>query len=220
MTTAHYQAAATRLACVLLALFLSGCGDSVTRYRIDGAFEDFCVPRSIDSTPTRPGTDAQVRGGFTLSGCWNASGEACKGPKTMTSLAVVSKNDYSGWRFGDFGDGAHIKNVAISQSANAKNLANNLIAIPERAGSKTWFIWQLMDTPHTAVRENDQLMAVCEALDEYQGYSCDRRILGPDYTLIYSYFSSNTLPTSFVPLDAQVLSSVETLRCRQQAPNT
>jgi hypothetical protein len=215
MTTVRIPVPAMRLVFLTALVFLAGCGESVTSYRIEGAKGDFCVSDSLDATPARPRSDTAYTGGFTLNGCWGSDGVACKGPESVVSMAVVPQKYHSGWRFFDFGSGAHFSDVAVSHGAHARVLADNLIAIPERPGTETWYIWRLVEMPHTGVRGNDELMSVCDASPEHGGYSCDRRVTGPDYAVIYSYIASGNLPTTFDALDKRILGDVETLRCKR-----
>lgn len=101
MTIALNRVAGTRFLVCVAAVLGSGCVDSPTSYRVEGAKTDFCVPGTLDATPSRRGHEDPVVGGFTLHGCYSAHSEACIGPDNLISAAVVAKSHFPGRRFGD-----------------------------------------------------------------------------------------------------------------------
>lgn len=213
MTTAQSQAVATKGMGLAAAMLLCGCSASVITYRIDGAETEFCVPHAVDVTPARPGKGRVIAGGFAVNGCWNAGEAACKGPESLVSLAVVDKASFAGRRFIDFSSDAHVREVAVKEKARAMVVANNLLAVPDSVDTKKWFVWRVVEMDHATVTNDDELMATCTIKNGFDGYFCDRKIVGPDYSVSYSFFASGGLPASFESLDKRVISDVEGLRC-------
>lgn len=213
MTTVQSQAVATKGIGLVAAVLLCGCSDSVIAYHIDGAETEFCVPHAVDVTPARPGKGEVIAGGFAINGCWNSGEAACRGPESLVSLAVVEKASFAGRRLVDFSSDAHVREVAIKEKARAKTVANNLMAVPDSVDTKKWFVWHVVEMGQATVADDDELMATCAVKDGFAGYFCDRKIVGPDYSVGYSFFASGGLPTSFEPLDKRIISDVEGLRC-------
>lgn len=213
MTTAQSQAVAIKGIGLAAAMLLCGCSASVITYRIDGAKTEFCVPYALDVTPARPGNGKVITGGFAINGCWNAGEAACIGSESLVSLAVVDKASFAGRRFVDFPSDTHVREVAVKEKERAKAIASNLLAVPDSVDTKKWFVWRVVETGHAAVVGDDELMATCAVKDGFDGYFCDRRIIGPDYSVGYSFFVNGGLPASFESLDKQVISDVEGLRC-------
>lgn len=217
MAVDRNQLVPIKMAVFMAAMLLAGCGDSTTTYRFEGAQGDFCVPGSVDVTLPGPGSGNVVQGGFALGGCWNRQGKACMGPQSLLSMAVGSRKDHHGWRFADFGPGAYIADFAIKEEASAMVLSADMMAILDAPNRdyRNWYVWRMDATPHTGMRADDQLMAVCSEARGYRGYFCHRIMPGPDYKVGYSYFAREKLPTSFDALDAEIISTAEALRCNQ-----
>lgn len=213
MTTAHSRVVAIKGIGLVAATLLSGCGASLVTYRIDGATTEFCVPHSVDVTPARPGQSDSVSGGFAINGCWNSGGSACKGPESLVSLAVIDKASFTGRRLADFSSDAHVREVAVKGKSRAKPVAKDLVAIPDSLDTKKWFVWRVANSDQPSVASDDELMTTCSSKNGVAGYFCDRRIVGPDYSVTYSFFTGSDLPTSFEPLDERVISDIEDLRC-------
>lgn len=214
MTTAQSQAAATKRVAFAAVTLLCGCSASSITYRLDGASTEFCVPRSVDVTPARPGQRSVITGGFAINGCWNSVEKACEGPENLVSLAVVDKASFAGRRLMDFSSDAHVRLVASTERSRAKAVANNLLAVPDSADSKKWFIWRVVEPKQTSAADDDELMATCARKNGVAEYFCDRRIAGPDYSVSYSFVAGESLPVSFESLDERVIDSVEGMRCR------
>ncbi|GAB3050090.1 hypothetical protein [Stenotrophomonas tumulicola] len=198
---------------MLTAVALAGCGDSTTMYRIDGARGDFCVPHSVDITPSRPGQSDVVHGGFALRGRCREGGDGCSGADGLISLAVMDQSDFGGWRFVDFRADAYIAKIAVSRIDQAQRLDATVLAIPDPSEDGAWFIWRQGDSPRQAVEGEDELMAACSFAAVHRGYICNRRLRGPDYAVVYSFMAGERLPTSFASQDKRVLDEIEWLRC-------
>ncbi|AWH38853.1 hypothetical protein C1929_19755 [Stenotrophomonas sp. ZAC14D1_NAIMI4_6] len=213
MTIARLQVARTRLSLLLTVFFLAGCGDSTTTYRIDGARGGFCVPHSLDITPPRPGQRDVVHGSFALRGRCRDGGEGCNGAHGLVSFAVMDQSNFVGRRFVDFPADAYIPEIAESRIEQAQRLDATVLAIPDPGEKRAWFIWRQVGLPHPTVEGEDELMAACSFAALHQSYSCDRRLRGPDYTVVYSFMEGKRLPTSFESQDKHVVDEIERLRC-------
>lgn len=213
MTTARPQAVRTKLALLLTVLALAGCRDATTTYRIDGARGEFCVPHSVDITPPRPGQNDMVHGSFALRGPCSENREECSTANGLVSLAVMDQSSFAGRRFMDFPAHTYIPEIAGSQIDQAQRLDATLLAIPDPAEMRAWFIWHQAGLPHPTVEGEDELMATCSFSSVHQSYFCDRRLRGPDYIGEYTFMAGERLPTSFASRDKYVLGEIERLRC-------
>lgn len=212
MTIALNRVAATRFFVCVVAALGSGCVDSPTSYRVDGAKTDFCIPRDLDATPSRRGHQEPVAGGFTLHGCYSTHGEACIGPDNLISVAVVAKSYFPGRRFGDLPQGSHLRTSAIEGWQEAKMLEKGLLAIPDRGDKSHIFVWRSSARGATQPMDDDELMASCDTLGSV---SCSRVLHGEDFGVTYSFFTEKEIPGDFGSLDKQVLNEIERMRCRK-----
>lgn len=212
MTIARNRVAATRFFVCVVAALGSGCVDSPTSYRVDGAKTDFCIPGDLDATPSRRGHEDPVAGGFTLHGCYSSHSEACIGPGNLISVAVVAKSYFPGRRFGDLPQGSHLRTSAIEGWQDAKMLEKGLLAVPEGGDKSHIFVWRSSARGATQPMDDDELMASCDTLGSV---SCNRVLHGDDFGVTYSFFTDNEIPGDFGSLDKQVLNEIERMRCRR-----
>ncbi len=212
MTIALNRVAGTRFLVCVAAVLGSGCVDSPTSYRVEGAKTDFCVPGTLDATPSRRGHEDPVVGGFTLHGCYSAHSEACIGPDNLISAAVVAKSHFPGRRFGDLPQGSHLRTSAIEGWQGAKTLEKGLLAVPDGGDKGHFFVWRPSARTATQPSDDDELMASCDTLGNV---SCSRVIHGDDFAVTYSFVTEKEVPNDFSSLDRQVLNEVERMRCRR-----
>lgn len=214
MTTAQAQAARTKALILIVALPLLGCAaSSKSAYSVDGATTDFCVPRTVDVTPARPNQGEVIRGGVTMNGCWRSERGECVGPENLIAISVTDKGSFVGRKFEDFPSDAHVGTTANQERRKAKSLADKLIAIPDSADAQKWFVWNVVEVHETKMAGNDELEVTCVENADVGGYLCDRKVVGDDYLLGYSFVSQNELPTTFNLLDRLVVAEIEKLRC-------
>lgn len=210
MTIALNRVAATRFLVCVVAVLGSGCVDSPTSYRVEGAKTDFCVPSDLDATPSRRSNEDPVVGGFTLHGCYSTHSEACIGPDNLIAVAVVAKSHFPGRRFGDLPQGSHLRTSAIEGWQEAKMLAKGLLAVPDGGDKSHFFVWRPSARATTQPLDDDELMASCDTLGNV---SCSRVLHGDDFAVTYSFVTEKEVPNDFSSLDKQVLSEVERMRC-------
>lgn len=211
MTIALNRVAATRFLVCVAAVLGSGCVDSPTSYRVEGAKTDFCVPSDLDAT-SRRGHEDPVVGGFTLHGCYSAHSEACIGPDNLVSIAVVAKSYFPGRRFGDLPEGSHLRTSAIEGWQEAKMLEKGLLAVPDDGDKSHFFVWRPSARAATEPLDDDELMASCDTLGNV---SCSRVLHGDDFAVTYSFVTEKEFPNDFGSLDKQVMNEVERMRCRR-----
>lgn len=56
-------------------------------------------------------------------------------------------------------------------------------------------------------------MAICAFKQGKDEYFCSRVVAGSDFSVRYSFVSEGGLPTSFKPMDGQLLEEIDALRC-------
>lgn len=214
MTTAQARVVRINQLTIALALVLVGCRPSQTIYQIEGASTLFCVPSSIDITPSRPGQSNPIKGGFSLNGCWKSGNTQCVGSNAVISLFVSDSKSIIGRRFRNFPDDAHIKVVATKERGRAGEIANGLISIPDNVNAGKSYIWNVKDGQVDAMAPDDEFMATCVSNSQGNGYFCDRHVAGRDFLLGYSIFSLDK-PESFETLDSDLIETIEGMRCKK-----
>lgn len=186
----------------------------------------FCVPSEhvISAPPWVPENRPSTPRGFAFSGCERIDNVGlCETPQYLITGGVLPKSSFRGWRWQDFPDGAYYRdlindpNVEVSYSSQG-----DLIVLTTPPSWKRWLVWKKVSPGFSPqLHPDDELLEVCQdspgIVKVFGGYSgfftCTRHIQGPDYSLMYSFYSSVPIPDDIEKLDRDLLSTIEAWRC-------
>lgn len=214
-----------------LVLSVIGC-NSHDVHEIKGVSGKFCVPKNhvVGRVPWLP-SDAPKGSGFAFSGCWRGDlkGETgCLLPKMVVGGVAESVGDFRGQRWQDFGDDSLVKRTIRSQEASLESIDDGRMVIAANPHTYWgWFVWRKF-TPSVAdgsvaLNEVDELIATCQKKNvalpgvpsTREAIMCERKVLGKDYAISYSFESKERAPKDVAALDAQMFAGIDSWRCKK-----
>lgn len=208
-----------------LALLVVGCNHARDAREISGVNDKFCVPKNhvVGRIPWAP-SDAPKGSGFAFSGCWRGdlTNEAeCSLPKMVVGGVTESAGDFGGQQWRDFGDDSLVRRTTSSKEASLEAIDGGRVVVAANPHIYWgWFVWRKV-TPladgSVALDGADQLVATCQKKNvDLPGMSktreaimCERKVLGKDYALSYSFESEGRVPKDVEKLDAQVFRGLD-----------
>lgn len=224
---------AARLVVVaVMALLVIGCNSSHEAHEINGVSGKFCVPKShsVGRIPWVP-SNVPEGSGFAFSGCWRddlKDEKGCLLPKMVVGGVAESADEFRGQQWQDFGDESLVKRTIMSPDASleaADGLRTVVVANPRSYWG--WFVWRkatpLIDDGSVTLDGADELIATCQKKDmalpgtpkTREAIMCERKVLGKDYALSYSFESKDRVPQEVEALDAQMFAGINRWRCKK-----
>lgn len=213
----------------IAALLLSGCGAAYEVHHVTGVSDKFCLPKAntVEHVPWIP-SSVPAGEDFAFSGCWRADlkdQDGCPLPKRVRSGVVSPAKSFRGQLWQDVGDGSMTKRVVQGDGSLLEVIDDGRVVIASNKKNYWgWFVWRKSVPSNTARMDaNDELLATCQQKDVVlpgtgktrSAVLCERRVLGKDYALSYSFESEGRAPMDVEKLDAQVFSGIDSWRCKK-----
>lgn len=213
-------------------LLVTGCNQPRDVHEIEGVSDKFCVPErhKVGHIPWIP-SDVPKGSGFAFSGCWRGDLEEIPGcllPKMVVGGVAESSGDFRTQRWKDFGDKSLLKRTINGQDAQLDATDSGRIIVASNSHTYWgWFVWRkatpLSDDSRVAIDGADELLATCRRRDvALHGTSktrsaimCERKVLGKEYALNYSFESEAPVPKDIAKLDAEVFAGIDRWRCKR-----
>lgn len=215
------------LAIGIVALLLIGCDRSYEVREIEGVKDQFCVPKShiIDHAPMIP-SGVPDGTGFAFVGCWGSdlrSEKNCLLPKVVGGV-VEAADKFRGQRWQDFDEESLVKRTIQDADASFEvSDGGRTVVVSNKNSYWGWFIWEKAQRAANvmALEADDVLVAICQSKNMVApevsaprpGVFCERKVLGEEYALSYSFESAGRIPLNVDELDAQLFAQVNRWRC-------
>lgn len=213
----------------LLALFLSACGTSYEVHQVAGVGEKFCLPKAnaIERVPWIP-TSVPEGEDFAFGGCWQADlkdQDGCPLPKMVRGGVVSPAKSFRSQLWQDVGDDSMTKRVIQGDGSLLESVEDGrAVVASNKKNYWGWFVWRKVVPSNEAhLDAKDELLAACQQKNvalpgttrTRPAVLCERRVLGKDYALNYSFESEGRVPIDVERMDAQVFAGIDSWRCNR-----
>ena len=213
----------------LAALLLSSCGASYKVYRVTGVNDKFCLPNAnaIERIPWIPSSVPEEKD-FAFGGCWQADlngQDGCPFPKMVRGGVVSPAKSFRGQLWQDVDNDSMTKRVILGEGSLLEVVeGGRAIIASNKSNYWGWFVWRKAVPGNvTQLNNNDELLATCQQKDvalpgttrTRPAVLCERRVLGEEYALSYSFESKGRVPIDVEKMDTQVFAGIDSWRCKK-----
>jgi hypothetical protein len=220
-----------KLARIFLISFLpTACADN--KAEIIGGVSKFCIPQSqqVADVPYAAVGMPAAENAFAFAGCWRPGGispKDCPFPSSVRGGVVSSKNAFGPARWADLAKDPQSLYRKIyddpSSSVESSEDERSLIIENQRRW-KEWFVWSKAERGAALqLKDEDKLLVSCGVIENIyvptnkmgrRMISCRRVLVADGYSAQYTFESSERTPRDVESLDAAIVKTVDSWRCK------